>query len=369
MHRSVRRRCQTSGTEQKCDPSHSEHHRNTPYLFIPEGSPVVKPNIIELARRTAFRLAELVRSDGKFIYKYDPTSMKMIHGYNVLRHSGCIWALNVSEQAGLAGPRRTSRLAMNWLIANRLLPRQESGLCVVSKGSIKLGGNALAILALNSFSDFSKSDEELVRALCLYIWSQLNSDGSFVHKRDEKTNEILPFRSFYYDGEAIFALLSAAQRFSDQEQTNRVRDVLLTHVRQGCRLDQPNHWMMYAIETCQKLAPPHRALTGYANTLATHLVEDTSYRSSTHSTMIACRSEALLSYLRISLANSEPDKAKLKAVWQTINENLRIQLDAMLPDGGFRQYAHRGPVRIDYLQHNLTTLIGYARLERAMAAI
>jgi hypothetical protein len=85
--------------------------------------------------------------------------------------------------------------------------------------------------------------------------------------------------------------------------------------------------------------------------------------------MIACRSEALLSYLRISLANSEPDKAKLKAVWQTINENLRIQLDAMLPDGGFRQYAHRGPVRIDYLQHNLTTLIGYARLERAMAAI
>ena len=115
---------------------------------------MIAMDTFELATRTALRLAKLVRTDGTFRYKYDPLLQQTLPGYNVLRHAGCVWALNLAQKRGILELNHAARLAMNWLIANCVVRGSETGLCIIDQASIKLGGNALAILALTSFPDF-----------------------------------------------------------------------------------------------------------------------------------------------------------------------------------------------------------------------
>lgn len=315
----------------------------------------------ELATRTAQRLAKLVRTDGTFTYKYDPLLQQTLPGYNVLRHAGCVWALNLAQKRGILELDRAARLAMNWLIANCVVRGSETGLCIIDQSSIKLGGNALAILALTSLPDFSKKDRKLVKDLCRYIWAQMDDDGNFVHKRDAATNKIDPFRSAYYDGEALFALLAAAEKEPDLAKVGRLRTVILSYTRRGFGIKQQSHWMMYAVEACQNLAP-HPELMDYAEKLTDEIVFNPINRLQSNCTMLACNSEALLAYLRMATSGRALARGRQRIAWSAIEENILFQVKAMLPDGAFRRSHDDGPVRIDYLQHNLISLLGHAQL-------
>ena len=319
---------------------------------------------IKLALQSAERLAKMVKPSGKFVYRYKAASGEPITcAYNMLRHSGSVWALNVARQAGAQDLAEPARRAMDWLVRHHIVRVPQGGAYVDSKGNFKLGGNALAILAFASLADFSDSDRALVEDLCRYVWSQVNERGEFIHKRDAKTGEISTFRSSYYDGEALFALLVAGEKLADTAMILRTKHVLLANARRGLGIDDQSQWMMYAAETCQRLSP-HPDLMIYAEKVVDDIFKRPSYRDGDKSTRIACRTEALLSYLRMAPHPPLYLDARQKRAWRTIKENIDLELLSRLPDGAFCQDPGKTIVRNDYLQHNLVALLGYGRLSR-----
>lgn len=319
---------------------------------------------------TAIRLAELIRPSGKFLYRYDPAQPGKAEEskYNVLRHAGCIWALNQAASALAAGelfPDARKR-ALSWLFRTHLCISPQAGLCIAESGKAKLGGNALAVLALLSFPEevsipgqphFTGS-AELIEKLCDHMLSQITPDGDFVHERDMRTGAIEDFRSEYYTGEALFALLTALNGCPDPAKLRTTEELFHNLASREYGIAQQSHWMMYATEIAYAIAPAPATLA-YADKLADNIMTYSRYRQSGRCTPIACRTEALLSYLRILRCAGRADLVSFSRAEDTIRTNLLLQLRDRLPDGAFRRGGGNSTVRIDYLQHNLATYLGY----------
>ena len=249
---------------------------------------------------------------------------------------------------------------MDWLTGNAVVPTGPRSVGIAEEGIIKLGANALAVVALISFRDFSPFDKQLAVALCNHIWAQQRADGDFIHERDAVTGEEMPFRSDYFTGEALFAALLASERLADSGQFDRARSTLVTLMDRGYGIEQQSHWMMYAAEECNRLTPDSRFL-GYAERIVDGILDHQEYRLYERSTPIACRTEALLSYLRMA---SEPSWTGSRAsrAWNAIEENLALQLRDRLHSGAFRGGANDREVRIDYLQHNLIAFLRHGQM-------
>jgi hypothetical protein len=313
------------------------HHTNDPYL--------------DLAIQSTRRLTSLVQQDGKFIYKRDAISGLPLTGYNVLRHCGCVWAINLVAKEFRLGleANQAARRAMVWLARNKIISLREGELCVADNGVIKLGGNALAVLALLTLSDFTLDDKEIIIGLCKYIHSQCTG-VTFVHKRSI-TGEPHKFTSQYYTGQALFAVLAAGESLSDMDYFKWSRRTLKELLPSGFGLVQQCHWMMYAVDVCHRVVP-EKFLTDYAARMADGIVERPFYRSPRRSTSIACRTEALLSCARV-LSSEAEGECRLPQIKDAITKNLRLQLRDRLPNGDFRNGVDGKEIRVDYLQHNL----------------
>jgi hypothetical protein len=316
---------------------------------------------LDRALLSARCLANLITSSGKFIYKYDLSTGDPLPGYNILRHSGCVWAINRSDSVATLGPKvqKAARLAMEWLIGNRVIRAGRSGLAVADRETLKLGANGLAVLALVSLPDFSTKDKRVVSGLCKYMRAQHREDGHFVHQRNLLTGSIKPFQSQYYTGEALFAMLVASEQLSDYKQFEWSQGVLKTLVAKGYGIAEQSHWMMYAVETCYRISPDPELLL-YAERLAEAILENPDYRATQSCTPIACRNEALLASLRLPLTRVSP--SRLLKIWNTVKVNLSLQLRDYLPGGAFRKGHGSNQVRIDYLQHNLLTLLDFSQI-------
>jgi hypothetical protein len=316
----------------------------------------VQSRYSHLAQVSARCLANLVGEEGKFIYKHDALLGRRLPGYNIVRHCGCVWAMNVTatECRDEQKVYHAARRAMNWVASSAIIPIGSHGLGVVENETIKLGANALAILALISLPDFSSRDHALVVGLCDYIRNQRRSDGDFVHQRSATTGKIKDFRSSYYTGEALFATLAASEILSDQDQFKWSEATLRGLVRTGYGVEQQSHWMMYAVEACYKRSPK-TVFIEYADRLADQILHHPWYRRREQCTPIACRTEALLAYLRMSsnTANESSRHKRVRDVWAAVEQNLVLQLRDWLPGGMFREGAGSNVVRIDYLQHNM----------------
>ena len=318
----------------------------------------------EVARTAAWCLAGLVRPDGRFLYKYDPILGQARIGYNIVRHSGCVWALNLASAELSPSPnvRRAARRAMDWVTGNMVVATGPSAAGIAEEGIVKLGANALAVVALVSFRNFSPYDKQLVVALCNHIWAQQRPDGDFIHERNALTGEEKPFRSDYYTGEALLATLLASERLADTEQFDRARAMLITLIGRGYGIKQQSHWMMYAAETCNRLRPDVR-FVNYAERIVDDILGRREYRLYERSTPVACRTEALLSYLRMASDLSEVG-SRASHAWNAIEQNLALQLRDRLHSGAFRGGADDGQVRIDYLQHNLIAFLWHGHMRR-----
>lgn len=212
------------------------------------------------------------RLDGSFDYGFYPLSGKPLPGYNILRHSGTIWSLCCAYR--LTGDRfmlDQIKGAIGFMIANtfKKYPDREGELNTVylaekTQNEVKLGGNAMAVIALTEYMNVTGSDKyaRLCRELgngILELFDQ--RDGSFFHVLNFPS--LSPkdgYRTVYYDGEATFALarlygltrekkwLDAAKRSADRfirEKYEQYRD----------------HWVGYSINELTKYCPEDRYLS------------------------------------------------------------------------------------------------------------
>jgi uncharacterized protein YyaL (SSP411 family) len=276
--------------------------------------------------------------------------------------------LDTARQLGsLSDVATAARHAVNHMLENFLFPYgSEEGLCVVDNGRIKLGGNGLALLALAELYELTR-DEALInvgRKLARYIVSEQRSDGDFVHSRDFKTGKERNFRSDYYTGEALFGLLRLYEVTGDTcwLQSAQSSGAALHQSRYG--VSAQSHWMLYALEKLY-FASNSQVYLEHARQIAEHILLFPDYRKQGRSTPIACRSEGLLAYIRMLHrsgldATISPNAAMCL---REVRKNLGLQIQFRTPTGEFIRGGGSDEVRIDYIQHNISSFLAYSRLE------
>ena len=339
-------------------------------------------------------LTRAVGPGGRFVYAYLPKTDEVKDKYNALRHCGTIYSmLELYAVTGEGELRAAAERAIGYL-RRELLRRCRVGdvetACVVDGGEVKLGGNALAIIALAQHAAVTGDRRylKLIDDLGRWIVLTQGGDGEFlVHKQSHPGGEVSDFVSGYYPGEALLALvrrpepdpawLDAAERGARWLIEVRDRDLPASALNH-------DHWLLYALNELHRLRPdpayPEHAwritgaiLSRQRRRSPEHPDWLGSYYDPPRSTPTATRSEGLgAAYLLMRDAGrSERAAAILEAMklgvrfqlqTQFLPENVLFLHDPARALGGFRRSLTNYEVRIDYVQHNVSALLLLRRI-------
>jgi len=353
---------------------------------------ILLPSARLAALNGARKLRALLQPNGKFIYSHDYlTGTAARKEYNLLRHCGSLWALLVCRQhfsGDLNGGDylRAVQSGLDWLWQHHVVAQDNRAL-VVWKDYIKLGGNALALLAISEFiramlaAEFRSNSTWQIKhheiwleraenlALGLHFLRQ-GPEGDFIHKMSALDGSVADFRSDYYTGEALFALGHwrttcqqlvvhgrAIDKFPSYLLYPDACQLLLRLARQNYGLEFQSHWMCYAVSqeiTARQLPNADVAeLQEYLEALVNDIVARPDYRRRRKANPIACRSEALLAAW--PLYQSEK-------IQNTIDVNIMLQLQWVRENGAIVESDKNTEVRIDTVQHGICAFANYARL-------
>jgi hypothetical protein len=324
------------------------------------------------AYQSAVCLANLICEDGSFRYRYDARSGISRGGYNILRHAGAIWALldtfrDTRDDRLLTGAQR----ATHYLLASSLrFFRIYRNVCICEENTIKLGGNALAALALLSVFEVTKEKLLLTLAeqLCQFMLDQRLEHGNLVHKRYFESGRISKFQSMYYTGEALLSILTLYQHTQDRRWLDAARDIEAPLATEGYGIAEQSHWMLYALELLARFTPSP-VYYSHAVGIVTHILDNPEYLTWERSTPIACRTEGLLAFLRLPNPEKSDDTPLRARCIEQVEQNLARQITFRLADGAFIRGGNdrrHHEVRIDYIQHNISSLLHYSRLDLSL---
>ncbi len=341
---------------------------------------IEKSTAEEIVRACVAHLFSLLGESGRFVYSHKHQEPdKVFSGYNLLRHCGTVWfmckairslqiKLDSREKHALAaalGYIRDKTEEPPWIGGSTPM------LCVTSKNVVKLGGAGLAVLMIREHSRLDDQiDEQSLAGLypegadqhCIrlenYIVSQL-SGGDFIHKRAFSTGDKYPFKSDYYTGEVLFALMQSSRHVP------QIRTVMEQLLDAGYGLAQQSHWMAYAACAALKTGYCDEAKTAaYIGRLIDSIDSDRNYRKRYESTPIACRTEALVEILqthREGHFSEHLSKSAVTAASTAAAKNLSLQLE-YYGHGQFRKGRESDKVQIDYIQHNGAAFLGWWHL-------
>jgi len=330
------------------------------------------------------------RADGSFGYRYRPKREEYDDGYNLLRHAGSCYSL-VELHRATGDPRylEAARRGLEWLLGEARPPKPEDAgadfLAIVSPGEeAKLGGAALAVLALVEHRRASGETGwgDVTTRLARFMLFQQEPTGYFHSKYFYGPPDPEPFESIYYPGEAILALARLHRvdgRPEWLEASRRGADYLID-VRDAGKstAELPHdHWLLMGLEELHDLTGGDRYLE-HAGRIAEAIVRAQrtvpeppdwigTFYQPPRSTPTATRGEALVAMVRLARRNGRDDRPYLEALLRMAAFQRRCQLlpESALylprPDralGGFRRSLTHWEVRIDYVQHNLSALLG-----------
>ncbi len=345
--------------------------------------------LLEASLAAGDYLIRAVDPDGRFDYAYLPKSDSSQESYNILRHGGTTYSMfelyAVTRDAELleAGKR-----ALDYLM-RQAMPCELNGveaLCIVEAGEVKLGGNGLAAIALVKYmvetGDMTYLPE--LRELGRWMQAAQGESGEFeVHKMTYPGGEADDFRSIYYPGEALLALARIYSVDPDEAwlDTAERGAQWLINVRDGDKETQQlphDHWLLYALHdlyryrsdplylehamriteaiiTSQHRDPPYPDWVG-------------GYYRPPRSTPTATRSEGLMASYKLARDNNMPEEAAW--IMEAVRYGVAFQLQTQFtPErvmylnnpqytlGGFSRDMDNYEIRIDYVQHNLSSLV------------
>lgn len=162
-------------------------------------------------------LARQVKQSGQFIYGHFPCFGRHIAAYNSLRHASSLYSmLEAWELTRSDALMQAIRKALGYL-TNTIIRQypQEDGPALAYNvdvsGEIKLGANAVSLLALVKYDELTGDTQYrgLMEALALGIARMQSAEtGGFVHVLNAEDLSLKEaFRIVYYDGEAAFGLM------------------------------------------------------------------------------------------------------------------------------------------------------------------
>ncbi|HLG17364.1 MAG TPA: hypothetical protein VJH03_23160 [Blastocatellia bacterium] len=349
---------------------------------------ITRDRLVAAARAGGDYLIRMQKPDGSFHYYYDPVEDRFsTRSYNILRHAGT--ALSLFDVYARTRDARYLNAASAGVafLKTRFRDARGSGAFYVldNDGKAKLGANGLALLALTRQAELDPKSADLAGAkrLADLIIALQRKDGSFESYYRVRGDEPVARVSLYYPGEAIFGLVRLYELTRERrliESARRGASFLIASQRKAGALP-PDAWLIQALEALYKVDPA-ASYARHAIAIAHAMMADQylgtappEYRGgfgpgAPASTAAASRAEGMVAAYRLARSTSDPSAERIAG---SLRACVRFQLSQqytaanslLLPNpgraaGGFRQSAATARIRIDFVQHNVSSLLGAA---------
>ena len=263
--------------------------------------------------------------------------------------------------------------------------------CIVEDDVLKLGGNGLAAIALSKYIEQTGDEEYLNVLKKIGKWFQLiqKKNGKFrFHKQYFSSRKIIDNPCAYYPGEALLGIMRIYALTKDESlvKTAVTGAKYIINIRdKDTSLENTyhDHWLLYALNEIHRQEEHPEFLTKSNRIVKSMLMSMNndpekpeiigSYNENPRSTPTATRSEGILAAYRLFKdyeLEKEAEEA-LNAVKMSILFQLRTQfrpenvLFFAKPErviGGFQRGPMNYSIRIDYVQHNISSIINLYKI-------
>lgn len=366
----------------------AEQERIYPLLCdLDPTAPAVSPeSLLRAALAGGDYLLHCQEPEGRFRYSYLPVRGTFPRQDNGLRQAGSVYALlqlyrRTKEPRFLEGARR----GLDWLSFFVVESKASGGAKVFRDGeAVKLGGNALVILAMAEYTELSGDRRYLTDLVDLAAWivDNQNPDGSFrAHKQDYEEGVDSGFVSAYYPGEALLALVRLHQLDPDERwlvAARRAARFLIKKARQTPGPMAHDHWLLLGLEALDRIEPQDDgrifALTLAENMLASQLGPESppdwqgGFYVPPRSTPTDIRIEGLGAARSLALRAGNAEAARRIAVCARaalgFSRRCEVQPSAAVVfrspgycKGGVMRSLVDPEIRIDYVQHHISALL------------
>jgi hypothetical protein len=354
--------------------------------------------LLRSAKAAGEYLARSTSESGKFVYEYRPHVALESPAYNMLRHCGTVYAM--MEAYGITRDDELLKAAQRGIqyILAAVRPwkvdGQDVSIILDDEEEIKLGGNALAIIALAEYTEATGDKQHLDVMRKLTKWMQLTQEpiGRFgAQKQFWPGGEIADFESDYYPGEAMLALNRMYAIDPDESYLDTAEQAAkyMILIRYGAFTDAElphDHWLLYSLNELYRqrknpLYLKHSERLSrviLSSQIHTPLWPDWlgGYNRPPRGNPTATRSEGLCASYQLIRDFGDPALAKeiLDSVDLAARFQLQLQYDSrsvMYFDdpqrsiGAFRESLNSYEIRIDTVQHNISSLLQLWRARTA----
>ncbi|MNH96198.1 hypothetical protein D3C73_488620 [compost metagenome] len=330
-------------------------------------------------------LARQVSPNGRFVYGYHPCFDREIGTYNTLRHASTTYAM-IEAYELTCTPLLREAISQSIscmtrdLIVHALLPNGRiAAFLVEANNEIKLGGNAVAILALAKYASVfdDESHDELMERLASGIcFMQDEKTGAFRHVLTFPSLETRQeFRTIYYEGEAVFALMRLYDQLRDDRWLKAVERAFRHFIRNN-HARHHDHWLAYCANELTRHRPEEDYYRFAIDNIADHL-DFVANRITTFPTLLELMmaTRQVLTRLKIDgrftdlLNRIDPgrfERALEKRAHYMLNGHFWPEMAMFMRNprkilGSFFIRHHAFRVRIDDVEHYLSGYIAYLR--------